>query len=144
MIRKVFETGEDVHLFVLRVVLGAIFFAHGLRKTFGWFGGPGYAGMMQWFAQHHISAPLAWLALMAELLGGLALMFGSFTRIAALAIVVNMVVATLTPNGLFMNWFSNQKGEGIEFCLLVIVIGVTLILQGSGMWSVDRNLARQS
>ena len=147
MIRKVFETGEDVHLFVLRVVLGAIFFAHGLQKTFGWFGGPGYTGMMQWFAQQHIPAPLAGLAIMAELLGGLALMFGSFTRIAALAIVVNMVVATLTvglPNGLFMNWFSSQKGEGIEFYLLVIVIGVTLILHGSGMWSVDRNLARQS
>jgi putative oxidoreductase len=74
-------------------------------------------------------------------------MFGFFTRIAALGIVVNMVVATAMvglPNGLFMNWFGNQKGEGIEFYLLAIVIGLTLILQGSGRWSVDRILAQQS
>ena len=146
MFRKIFTTSIDVHLFVLRVVLGAIFFAHGAQKTFGLFGGPGYSGIMQWFAQQHVPVPLAWLAIMAEFLGGLALMFGFFTRIAALGIVVNMVVATAMvglPNGLFMNWFGNQKGEGIEFYLLAIVIGLTLILQGAGRWSVDRILAQQ-
>lgn len=144
MIRKIVATSEDVHLFVLRVVLGAIFCAHGAQKTFGWFGGPGYSGIMHWFAQQHVPAPLALMAIMAEALGGLGLVFGFLTRIAALGLVVNMVVATFMvglPNGLFMNWFANQKGEGIEFYLLVIVIGVTLILQGAGRWSVDRELA---
>jgi putative oxidoreductase len=147
MIKKILATSEDVHLFVLRVVLGAIFFAHGAQKTFGWFGGPGYSGIMRWFAQQHVPVPFAWLAIMAELLGGLALVFGFLTRVSALGIVVNMVVATFKvglPNGLFMNWFANQKGEGIEFYLLVIVIGVTLILQGAGRWSIDRVLARKS
>jgi putative oxidoreductase len=147
MFRKILATSDDWHLFVLRVVLGAIFFAHGAQKTIGWFGGPGHSGIMQWFAHQHIPVLLAWLAIIAEFLGGLALMLGFFTRIAALGIVVNMVVATAMvglPNGLFMNWFGNQKGEGIEFYLLVIVIGLTLILQGAGRWSVDRILAEQS
>lgn len=146
MFRRIFTTSEDVHLFVLRMVLGAIFFAHGAQKTFGWFGGPGHSGIMQWFAQQHVPVPLAWLAILAEFLGGLALMFGFFTRIAALGIVVNMIVATAMvglPNGLFMNWFGNQKGEGIEFYLLAIVIGLTMTLQGAGRWSVDRILAKQ-
>jgi putative oxidoreductase len=90
---------------------------------------------------------MTWVFLLIVANGQIVSSRPAITRIAALAIVVNMVVARLTiglPNGLFMNWFANQKGEGIEFYLLVIVIGVTLILQGSGMWSVDRNLARQS
>jgi putative oxidoreductase len=145
MIIRILSTGEDKHLFVVRMTLGAIFFAHGAQKTFGWFGGPGYGAMMQWFGQQHIPAPLAWVAIMAELLGGLGLMLGVLTRISALGIVVNMVVATLTvglSNGLFMNWFANQRGEGIEFYLLAIVLGFILIMQGAGPWSFDRSLSR--
>ena len=144
--KGLFGTGEDEHLFISRVTLGTIFFAHGLQKTLGWFGGPGYAGIMQWFTQQHIPAPLAWLAIMAELLGGLGLIVGLLTRIAALGIVVNMVVATLTvglSNGLFMNWFANQRGEGIEFYLLAIVLGLTLIVQGAGPWSLDRTISNR-
>jgi putative oxidoreductase len=144
--RQMFSTATDMHLVMLRVVLGLIFFAHGAQKLFGWFGGPGYGPIMHWFASQHIPAPLAWLAIAAEFAGGLILTLGFLARLSALGIVANMIVATLTvglPNGLFMNWFGNQKSEGIEFYLLAIVIGWTLVLQGAGPWSIDRAVARK-
>jgi putative oxidoreductase len=145
LIVRMLSTTPDMHLLILRVVLGLIFFAHGAQKVFGWFGGPGYGPIMQWFTSQHIPMLLAWLAITAEFVGGLTLTFGFLARLSAFGIVVNMVVATLTiglPNGLFMNWFGNQKSEGIEFYLLAIVIGMTIVLQGAGPWSIDRAVAR--
>jgi putative oxidoreductase len=83
---------------------------------------------------------------MAEGLGSLGLIAGLGTRIAAFGIAVNMAVAVLMlhlPNGFFMNWFGNQKGEGIEYHLLVIGMAVALMIVGGGRWSLDRTLVRQ-
>lgn len=41
-----------------------------------------------------------------------------------------------------MNWFGNQKGEGIEFFLLAIAIAASLVVLGGGKWSVDSRLTR--
>jgi putative oxidoreductase len=57
--RQLFATTNDMHLVVLRLVLGPIFFAHRAQKIFGWFGGPGYGPIMHWFASQHTPAPLA-------------------------------------------------------------------------------------
>jgi putative oxidoreductase len=100
---------------------------------------------MQWLAQQNIPLPLAWLAIWAELVGGLALAIGFVTRVSALGIVVNMLTATIMvglPNGLFMNWFGDQRGEGVEFYMLASVIRAVLILQGGGRWSLDRVFTR--
>jgi putative oxidoreductase len=40
--------------------------------------------------------------------------------------------------GFFMNWLGKEKGEGIEFDLLVWAIALALILQGGGAFSLDR------
>jgi putative oxidoreductase len=45
------------------------------------------------------------------------------------------------PNGFFMNWYGQQKGEGFEYHLLVIGIALALLIQGGGKWSLDRALA---
>ena len=69
----------------LRVPLGVIFFAHGAQKMFGWFGGYGWNGTMQYFTQSlHIPAPLAAVVILVELLGGLALLAAVFTRWTAI------------------------------------------------------------
>lgn len=60
----------------------------------------------------HIPAPLAFLAIAAEFFGGLGLILGFLTRIAAFGIAVNMAVAIATvhyPFGFFMNWTGAQK-----------------------------------
>jgi putative oxidoreductase len=61
-------------LFIVRVVLGVIFFAHGAQKVFGWFGGPGLRGVIAYFKQAlGVPAPLTVLAALTEFLGGLAM-----------------------------------------------------------------------
>jgi putative oxidoreductase len=47
-------------------------------------------------------------------------------------------------NGFFMNWYGNQKGEGYEYHLLVIGLCLTLLLNGSGRFSIDRLLSHAS
>src|SRR3984957_15233864 len=97
MIRKLIATNDDAAIAILRVVLGVVFFAHGAQKALGWFGGYGFSGTMGMFTTHmHIPAPFAALAIAAEFLGGLGLIVGLLTRIAAFGIAVNMVVAVLT------------------------------------------------
>jgi len=142
---KLFSTPNDLTLTVVRLVLGIVFFAHGAQKMLGWFGGYGFHGTMGFFTQQMgIPAPLAFLAICAEFFGGLGLIFGLLTRIAAFGIIVNMLVAIITVhhvNGLFMNWFGNQKGEGYEYHLLAIALGLVLLIKGAGALSLDRLLA---
>jgi putative oxidoreductase len=144
MLKKLFQTNDDAALLILRVMLGAVFFPHGMQKLFGWFGGPGFSGMMDMFTtKMAIPAVFAFLAIMAEGLGSLGLITGFLTRIAAFGITVNMIVAVYLlhfQNGFFMNWFGNQKGEGFEYHLLVIAIGIALMIKGGGKWSVDKGV----
>ena len=143
--RKIFATDDSYATAILRLVLGLVFFAHGAQKVLGWFGGFGFSGTMGFFTgTMHIPAPFAFLAIMAEFLGGLGLILGFLTRIAAFGIAVNMLVAVAmvhSANGFFMNWNGNQKGEGFEYHLLVLAMTVFLMARGAGAFSVDGALA---
>jgi putative oxidoreductase len=143
--RKLLSTSNDFVLTLVRLVLGVVFFAHGAQKMLGWFGGYGFTGTMGFFTQKMgIPAPLAFLAICAEFFGGLGLIVGLLSRIAAFGIICNMLVAIFTVhrfNGFFMNWFGNQKGEGFEYHLLAIAIGVAILVKGAGAFSLDRLLA---
>src|SRR5580658_10268344 len=144
MIRRLYATDDSIATAILRLVLGVVFFAHGAQKMLGWFGGFGFAGTMGFFTgMAHIPAPLAFLAIAAEFFGGIGLILGFLTRIAALGIGVNMLVAILMvhlPFGFFMNWTGAQKGEGFEFHLLVLAFVIFLVIRGAGAFSVDRVL----
>jgi putative oxidoreductase len=126
-------------------VLGVIFFAHGAQKMLGWFGGYGFSGTMGFFTDvMHIPVLFAFLAITAEFFGGLGLILGFLTRIAALGIFSNMVVAIAMVHyrfGFFMNWTGAQKGEGFEYHLLVLAITAFLMIRGAGAVSIDRVLA---
>lgn len=145
MLRKLFATDDNTATAILRLVLGVVFFAHGAQKMLGWFGGFGFSGTMGYFtAAMHIPAPLALLAIAAEFFGGLGLILGFLTRIAALGIATNMVVAIATVHsafGFFMNWAGTQKGEGFEFHLLVLSMTAFLMIRGAGAFSFDRAIA---
>jgi putative oxidoreductase len=146
MLKKFVRTDSDYALTLSRIVLGGLFFIHGGQLMLGWFGGHGLDGSMQFFTQQlGIPAPFAFIAICAQFFGGLLLIFGLAGRIAALGIICNMVVAVLKVHwqfGLFMNWFGNQKGEGFEYHLLAITIGLLIARRGSGALSLDRLLAR--
>jgi putative oxidoreductase len=147
MFKKLFSTQNDIALTVLRLVLGVVFFAHGSQKMLGWFGGYGFKGTMGFFTQTaHIPAVFAFLAIAAEFFGGLGLIVGLLTRVAAFGITVNMLVAILTvhlANGFFMNWTGQQKGEGFEYHLLVLAITVALMIRGAGAFSLDRAIGKE-
>jgi len=145
MAKKLMSTSNDVALTTLRLVLGIVFFAHGAQKMLGWFGGFGFQGTMGFFEHMGMPAPVALLIICTEFFGGLGLIVGLLTRIAALGIGVEMIGAIFMvhlPNGFFMNWMGTQKGEGFEYHLLAIAIAAALLLRGAGAFSVDRALSK--
>jgi putative oxidoreductase len=145
--KRLMNTSNDVVLTTLRLVLGVVYFAHGAQKMLGWFGGYGFHGTMGFFTQMGMPAPVAFLVICTEFFGGLGLIFGLLTRIAALGIGVEMIGAIFMvhmPNGFFMNWAGNQKGEGFEYHLLAIAMCAALLLRGAGAFSVDRVLSKSS
>ena len=99
VVRQLLSTTCDIHLVLFRVVLGLIFFAHGAQKVFGWFGGPGYGAIMGWFASQHIPVPLAWLAIAAELVGGLTLTIGWLGRLGPSRRAILAAAADKTAGG---------------------------------------------
>src|SRR3984957_17800319 len=145
MFRNLVATHNDAAIAILRLVLGVVFFAQCAQKLLGWFGGYGFTGTMGFFTgMMHIPAPFAFLAIAAEFFGGLGLIFGLLTRIAAFGIFCNMLVAVAMVHhqfGFFMNWAGTQKGEGFEFHFLALAITVFVMIRGAGAASVDRMLS---
>jgi putative oxidoreductase len=145
MLTKIFKTDNDALLTLMRLVLGVVFLAHGAQKMLGWFGGYGFSASMGFFTQAmHIPAIFAFLAIAAEFFGGLGLVVGLLSRVAAFGIAVEMAVAVAlvhAPYGFFMNWAGNQKGEGFEYHLLAIVLALVILIRGAGAFSLDRVIA---
>ena len=147
MFAKLLATNGDWVLTVVRVVLGIAFFAHGAQKLLGWFGGHGLEATVRTFHDHlGIPTPLAYLAISTEFFGGLGLIVGLLSRIAALGVAITMLVAMFKVHwqfGFFINWFGDKKGHGIEYHLLAIALAAVIIAHGAGALSLDRALYRQ-
>ena len=117
---------------LLRVVTGIIFLMHGQQKLFE-FGIGGVTGMMTGLG---VPAPglMATVVTLVELVGGIALILGAFTRIAAILVAIDVLVAFFLvhlPNGFF------ATNGGVELVLLLATVGVTLFLTGPGAMAVD-------
>ncbi len=132
---------------VLRLAVGAVFIAHGAQKLFGVWGGGGPGGTAAFFTQIGLTPayPLALAAGVAELIGGLMLVIGAYTFVAALALLADMAVAVWkvhAPHGFFINWgLVPDRGHGYEFNLVLGAALVALMLTGAGAFSVDRRRA---
>ncbi len=142
MIESLTGTHADWVVGIARIVLGIIFFGHGAQKILGWYGGPGLANSMRTFTEHlHLPSTLAFLVIAGEFFGGIGLIVGLFSRIAALVIALTMVGAIATVHfrfGLFLNWFGRQEGHGIEYHLLAIALSLVVVVKGAGAVSLDR------
>ncbi|MET9881853.1 DoxX family membrane protein [Streptomyces sp. NPDC006430] len=128
---------HDVGLLLLRVVLGLTMAAHGTQKLFGWFGGGGISGTGQFFTASGYPAgdAMAVLAGLTETLGGLGLVVGLLTPLAAAALVGTMINALAVHGaGAFF------APEGIEYELLLTAGAAALALTGPGRYAADRFL----
>ncbi len=141
-----FKTDDSWAGLILRIGLGSVIVAHGAQKLLGWFGGFGYDGTMGFFTRK-MGLPwlVAFLVIIGESLGALALIAGLLTRFTAAGFIVIMIGAIATvhwPQGFFMNWFGQQQGEGFEYHLLVIAMSAALVITGGGKWALDSLIAR--
>jgi putative oxidoreductase len=137
------STSNDAGVFFARLVLAVVFIPHGLQKLLGLFGGNGFTATMAYFTSTGMPAVFAFLVIMAESLGSLSLLAGLFGRFMAFGIGMVMMGAIFMvhlQNGFFMNWFGNQKGEGIEYHLLALGLALVIMIKGSGKFSLDRLL----
>jgi putative oxidoreductase len=124
-----------------RLALGATVFVHGAQKLFGWFGGYGFEGTMGFLTgQAGLSYVVALLVILIESIAALMLVAGVLTRVAALGIFglfTIIMVKFHLANGFFMNWAGTQKGEGIEYFIILLGVALTLVIAGGGKASVD-------
>lgn len=123
---------------ILRLIVGVVFVAHGWQKLTA-FGVDGLAGFLG-----SIGIPLAGLAapllIAVELLGGVALILGLFTRPIGTALAAVMLVAMVSvhlPNGFYIS----PEGVGIEFTLTLFAASVSLALLGPGAAALEGILA---
>lgn len=119
---------QPLGLLAMRLALGAIMIAHGWQKIAGHLHGiMGFLG--------HLGIPpwMAYLVVAAEFGGGILLVLGLLTRLAAFAIFIDMVVAILKVH--LKNGLTGQGG--FEFPLACAAIAFALIFLGPGPISLD-------
>jgi putative oxidoreductase len=125
-----------IGLLILRLAVGLILAAHGTQKLFGWFGGWGLEATANGFAQMGFvpGRRSAILAGLAETGGGLLLVLGAATPLAAAVAVSVMLVAIVSVH--LKNGFFTAQG-GYEFPLLLGLAALSLAFTGPGQASVD-------
>jgi putative oxidoreductase len=148
MSKLILKHRMDITLLIIRITLGSVIFAHGAQKLFGWFGGFGFQGTMTYFTDT-VGLPyiVGLLVILGESLGAIALILGLFGRFMSAAIFMIMWGALYfdhAHNGFYMNWFGNRSGgEGYEFDLLTFGLGLAIVINGSGTFSIDQAIFRQ-
>lgn len=130
-------SNADIAALILRLSTGALFVAHAALKIFV-FTPAGTAG---YFGSIGLPGFLAYLTIAAELLGGLALIGGLFTRWVSLALVPVLLGAAWFGHGAAGFFFSNPNG-GWEYPVFWAIVMVVLALLGDGAWSLNRRPAR--
>ncbi|MFL5481352.1 MAG: DoxX family protein [Gemmatimonadaceae bacterium] len=132
----------DLGLFVIRLVFGLIFAAHGSQKLFGWFGGYGLAGTAGWLESigFRPGSRFATAAALAEFVGGLLLALGLLGPVGPALMISVMIVAMITVHKANPFFVSTN---GIEHPLMFAVAALALALTGPGRYSLDYALRLQ-
>ncbi|MBB3186135.1 DoxX family protein [Microbacter margulisiae] len=147
-IKQFFATDQKSwSLLLVRLALGIVILPHGMQKALGMFGGYGFSGTVGFFESMGIPLILAVLVILAEFAGSIGILLGLATRFMAASLFISMTGAMFLGghihNGFFMNWFGMQKGEGIEYFILVLGMALALVVGGSGRYAVDNCISKK-
>lgn len=147
LVKQFLKTNPNGGLSIARLTLGLVLFPHGAQKLLGLFGGYGYSATMESLTtQMNLPGIVAFSVIMIEFFGSISLVLGFFSRFWAIALIgmfTGIIVTTQIEHGFFMNWFGNQAGEGFEFSLLIIGLALSVVVNGSGKWSIDALISKQ-
>ena len=146
MFKRIISTDDAWTGLILRVPLGFDMLYHGLQKAFGLFNGNGFKGTVDYFSTLGISFTATILVIFIETICSIMLMLGFLGRINAALIFIVMIGALITvhwENGFSINWLGNQKGEGFELDVLMYAMCGVLIINGSGILSIDRLISEK-
>ena len=145
MLASILRTSDDIGAFIARITLGIVILPHGLQKLLGLFGGAGFSDTVEFFVGSGLPAFVAILIIIGESFGALGLILGFLSRMAAFGITIIMLGAIVTvhlQNGFFMNWDGSGAGEGFEYHLLAVGLGLIVLIKGGGIWSIDRAISK--
>jgi putative oxidoreductase len=125
---------QPLALLVMRLALGAIMTAHGYHEVFG-----GLHHHAQMVAGLGLPGWLGYVSAFAEFLGGLLILVGLFTRAAAFAVCIDLVVAIWKVH-LHNGLIGSPDRPGYEFALAAAALALALILFGGGPIAIDHVL----
>ena len=130
--------GTDAGLLLLRFAVGGTFFAHGMQKVFGLWGGPGIGGFAQVLEGYGFAEPvvLAWVTGLTELVAGAFVVLGVGTPLAAAGLLAIMVNAVLLDAG--GGFFEASAGGGVELEVVLGLGAAALVLTGAGRIALER------
>ncbi|WP_334072410.1 MULTISPECIES: DoxX family protein [Paenibacillus] len=112
---------------IMRVVLGVLFLAHGIDKM-----KMGLGNVAVWFESIHLPGLVAYLVGPIELIGGVLLIAGLFTRYVSALLAVVMLGAIFTAK------LSAGLLNGYELDLALLSIAIFFVLAETPGWSADR------
>ena len=119
---------QSIGVSLLRIHFGIILLAHGWLKVYVF----SIAGTVGYFSSIGLPPIIAYLVIFGELVGGLALILGIQTRLAA-ALAVPIVFGAAVMNG-GNGWLHSASGGGWEYAASLTVIAVSLAIMGSGQY----------
>lgn len=143
MVRQLLETDTNYVYCFLRLVAGVIIFPYGMQKLLGWFddfgGGVGIKASLAQIKKKGIPQFVAWMVIIGQSLGSIALVAGFCGRITAAGNFIIFTGALLShaADGWVMNWTARKRGEGIEYFVMLLSILLIIVIKGSGALSID-------
>jgi putative oxidoreductase len=119
-------------MLLLRLWVGVVGVAHGGQKL-GFFGGDGIAKFAEGLTKMGVPAPTisAWMAALAESVGGAMIAIGLWPRLAAIPFAITMIVAWSTAH--HFKFFGQGGGE---YAFTLAVIAIAIIIAGPGRFTV--------
>ena len=131
---KDFMRDHDLGLLVLRVSTGGLMLFHGYSKLINVVGPIG-----DMLASMGLPSFIAYGTLLVELVAAMFIVLGLWTRAAAVAMVVNMIIAILMVHTGDIFSLTPQGGWAIELPMLYLLPALALALTGGGCYAMTRN-----